>query len=130
MKFALRLQSGVAEVREAGAYRSDIRVSAGDVLGVTVSGGMVRYSRNGEVFYTSGTPVQYPLRVDTTIYEANGTISNAVLMTAAIAGQSAATTPAATSSSPSRATSSGSGSAAGNAVRRAIRRRGGVKSGS
>jgi hypothetical protein len=130
MKFALRLQSGVAEVREAGAYRSDIRVSAGDVLGVTVSGGMVQYSRNGEVFYTSGTPVQYPLRVDTTIYEANGTISNAVLMTAAIAGQSAATTPAATSSSPSRATSSGSGSAAGNAVRRAIRRRGGVKSGS
>ena len=64
IKFALRVQGGVAEVRESGAYRTDVRISAGDVLGVTVSGGAVQYSKNGTVFYTSSAALQYPLAID------------------------------------------------------------------
>ena len=53
INFALRLQSGVAEVRESGAYKSDVRFAAGDTFAIAVAGGVVKYSKNGSVFYTS-----------------------------------------------------------------------------
>lgn len=81
IRFALRLQGGVAEVREAGAYRSDIRFSAGDVLGVWVVGGSVQYSKNGTVFYTSGAEVRYPLVADASLYDMNATLNDAMLAT-------------------------------------------------
>ena len=86
IKFALRLQGGVAEVREAGVYRADVRISAGDVLGVGVTGGTVQYTKNGTVFYASNSEVRYPLVVDAAINDLNATISNAVLMLAASGG--------------------------------------------
>jgi hypothetical protein len=98
IRFALRLQSGVAEVRESGSYRADVPIAAGDVLGVTVSGGVVQYSKNGGVFYTSAAAVQYPLVVDASIYDLNATISNAMLVTAVASGQQVS---AATARSPS-----------------------------
>ena len=88
--FALRLQGGVAEVRELGVYRSDIRVSPGDVLQVAVAGGAVKFSRNGSVFYTSGAAPQYPLVVDTSIFDLNSTISNVMI---GAAGSTAAPPP-------------------------------------
>lgn len=96
IKFALRLQGGVAEVREAGAYRSDIRFNAGDVLGVWVVGGAVQYSKNGTVFYTSGAEVRYPLVADASLYDLNATINDAMLLTA-----SGGTAPPPSSSGPS-----------------------------
>ena len=53
INFALRLQSGVAEVREAGAYKSDVRFAAGDTFAIAISSGVVKYSKNGSGFYTS-----------------------------------------------------------------------------
>ena len=53
--FAIRLQGGVAEVREGGSYRTEIGFGAGDVFRIRVEGGVVRYSKNGSVFYTSAT---------------------------------------------------------------------------
>jgi hypothetical protein len=100
ISFALRLQGGVAEVRESGAYRSDVRFAAGDTLGVWVVGGAVQYSKNGTVFYTSTAPVRYPLMVDVALLDAGSTISDAKIVKAATAGTSAAATagpPAATS---------------------------------
>ena len=104
IKFALRVQGGVAEVRESGAYRTDVRISAGDILGVTVSGGAVQYSKNGTVFYTSSAALQYPLAIDASIYDVNASVNDAMIVTAASGGQSAgASTPAATA--PASATS-------------------------
>jgi hypothetical protein len=102
IKYALRLQGGVAEVRESGAYRTDIRFNAGDVLGVWVMGGAVRYSKNGEVFYTSGAGVQYPLTVDATVYDMSGAINDAKMVTAAAgsAPTAAVGSPAPSASSP------------------------------
>lgn len=104
IQFALRLQGGVAEVRESGAYRSDVRFSAGDVFGVYVVGGTVQYAKNGSVFYTSNTGVRYPLAIDATLYETGGSINDAMIVTAA-AGSSpppaAAPTPAPAPTAPS-----------------------------
>jgi hypothetical protein len=79
MRFALRLQGGVAEVRESGVYRSEIPVSPGDVLRLAIVGGTVQYSRNGSVFYTSGQAPQYPVFADSAILDLNGTISNVMI---------------------------------------------------
>lgn len=128
IKFALRLQGGVAEVREAGVYRADIQISAGDVLGVGVTGGTVQYTKNGTVFYASSSEVRYPLAVDAVIYDLNATISNAVLMVTASRGQVSAAT--ATPAAKPTAVLQGSRSAAAQIGRELARRRNKIKSGS
>jgi hypothetical protein len=79
IKFALRLQSGTAEVRESGLYKSEVSFGAGDVLGVAVAGGAVKYSKNGAVFYISAAAPGYPLLVDTTLFDLNGTLSSVMI---------------------------------------------------
>jgi hypothetical protein len=79
IKFALRLQNGVAEVRESGAYRTEIAFSAGDTLRIAFVGGTVQYSKNGSVFFTSSGRAVYPALVDTTLFDANTTILNVVI---------------------------------------------------
>ena len=82
MQFALRLQSGVAEVRESGGYRSEVRFAAGDIMGIYVMGGSIHYAKNGTVFYSSTAPAGYPLRVDTSLYDANAIINDAMIVRA------------------------------------------------
>ena len=82
MQFALRLQSGVAEVRESGGYRSEVRFAAGDIMGIYVMGGSIHYAKNGTVFYSSTAPAGYPLRVDTSLDDANATINEAMIVRA------------------------------------------------
>ncbi|HZF49818.1 MAG TPA: NPCBM/NEW2 domain-containing protein, partial [Polyangiaceae bacterium] len=50
---------------------------AGDSFRVEVSGGQVRYRRNGQVFYSSATPPTYPLVVDTSLEHAGATVLDA-----------------------------------------------------
>ncbi len=125
IKFALRVQGGVAEVRESGTYRTDVRISAGDVLGVTVSGGAVQYSKNGTVFYTSNAAAQYPLVVDASIYDLNGAINDAMIVTASAASQTAGATAAATpaSTSPAPASTNVSRPSTAQQIGRAAQRR-------
>jgi hypothetical protein len=131
IKFALRLQGGVAEVREAGVYRADVRISAGDVLGVGVTGGTVQYTKNGTVFYASNSEVRYPLVVDAAINDLNATISNAVLMLAASGGPvTASTVTPPTTATPPTAVRQGSRSAIGQIGRAVAKRRDKIKSGS
>ena len=129
IKFALRVQGGVAEVRESGTYRTDVRISAGDVLGVTVSGGKVQYSKNGTVFYTSEAELRYPLAVDAVIYDTNAAVNDAMLVTAGAAGQAAAAATAPTPSAPSATTTAGSWSTAQQIGRAAQQRRDRVRGG-
>ncbi len=102
IQFALRLQGGVAEVRESGAYRADVRFSAGDALGVFVVGGTIQYAKNGTVFYSSAVAPRYPLAVDTSLSDANAIINDAAIVRAASGGAQA---PPAASSGPPPATS-------------------------
>ena len=39
----------------------------------------MQYSKNGAVFYTSAVAPTYPLQVDSSLYDLNATITNAVI---------------------------------------------------
>ena len=100
MQFALRIQNGVAEVRESGAYRSEIRFTSGDVLAIYVVGGGIHYAKNGTIFYSSAKAAAFPLRVDASLYDANATISQAMVVRSTAQGASVASTPAPSASGP------------------------------
>ena len=57
----VRFQGTFAEVREGGTYKADTPFATGDVFRVAVQSGVVRYSKNGTVFYTSQLAPAYPL---------------------------------------------------------------------
>ena len=67
-------------VYENGLYRGSFGTYAtGDKLRVAVVGGVVRYSRNGSVFYTSAKAPLYPLLVDTSLYDKGSTLRDVVI---------------------------------------------------
>jgi hypothetical protein len=96
INFALRLQSGVAEVREAGGYKTETGFSAGDRFQISVSGGVVTYAKNGSVFYTSANQAGYAVRVHAVFFDLNGAVSNVAVSGAA----GGASTPAAAAAAP------------------------------
>ena len=81
INFALRLQGGVVEVRESGAYQTETGFSAGDQFEITSEGGVVRYWKNGGLFYTSVSHVPSALRVHVAMFNASAAIANVTLMT-------------------------------------------------
>jgi Purple acid Phosphatase, N-terminal domain len=81
--FAIKLTSfGVAEVRENNTYQSETTYAGSDVFRVAIVGGVVKYFKNGVVFYTSGSAPAYPLRVDAALINLSGTVNNAVISAA------------------------------------------------
>ena len=72
--FAIRLQAGVAEVRESGVYRTDINFAPDDAFTIAVSNGNVTYAKNGSVFYTSANTATAALRAHVIFFETNGTV--------------------------------------------------------
>lgn len=74
--YAIRMQSGVAEVRESGAYKTETRFAAGDTFTLTVNNGSVSYARNGSVFYTSSISATSALRGHAIFFDPNGSILN------------------------------------------------------
>jgi hypothetical protein len=81
MSFAVRLQSGNAEVWEKGVYKAGTTFVSDDVFRIAVGAGVVDYYKNGTVFYTSTTAPTYPLQASVAINSLGGTISNAVIKT-------------------------------------------------
>jgi hypothetical protein len=79
INFAIRLQSGNAEVRENGVYQADTPFAAGDVFRVAIESGVVKYYKNGTLFYTSRTAPVYPLQADTSLLDLSSTVTNAVI---------------------------------------------------
>jgi hypothetical protein len=77
--FGIRLQGNIAEVRESGTYRKDVTFAAGDVFRISVQAGVVSYSKNGTVFYTSSQASGLPLVFGVAIANVNGSIGDAVL---------------------------------------------------
>jgi len=99
MGYALRLQNGVAEVREGGVWKSEMAFGAGDTLRIAADNGTVTYAKNGGVFYTSGTRAGSALRVNALLFDAGATIGSAVVRSG-----SPASVPSSGSSSNSTST--------------------------
>jgi hypothetical protein len=100
------------------------------VLGVTVSGGKVQYSKNGTVFYESSAEVRYPLAVDAVIYDTNAAVNDAMIVTSGAGGQTAAAAAAPTpAASAPRAATAASRSTAQQIGRAAQQRRAQIRGG-
>jgi len=66
-------------VFESGTLRGNFGTYVtGDKFRVAVEGGVVKYKKNGTVFYTSSVSPSYPLLVDTSLYSTGTTVSNIV----------------------------------------------------
>jgi hypothetical protein len=72
--FAIRLQSGVAEIRESGSYKFETGFAAGDTFTIGVSNGAVTYAKNGTVFYSSANTTGAALRAHVVFFDANGSV--------------------------------------------------------
>lgn len=80
VKFAIVLQpGGIAEVREKGQYRAETPFSSGDTFRISVSGGVVRYTKNGAPIYESALPPGGTMRVRASLYSTSATITDAVV---------------------------------------------------
>jgi hypothetical protein len=80
--FAIKLTAtGVAEVRENGAYAGETRYQTGDLFRIAIEGEQVKYYKNGELFYTSLNAPAYPLVVKASLINLNSRINNVVIST-------------------------------------------------
>jgi GH18 family chitinase len=78
--FALYLAAGVIKVYEGGTYRGTFGgFVTGDKLQVCVESGLVKYKRNGNVFYASAVKPVFPLLVDTALYSKGATLTSAAV---------------------------------------------------
>jgi hypothetical protein len=94
IQFAVRLQGGVAEVRESGGYKTEISFGAGDRFRIAVEGGTVQYAKNGSVFYTSTRTAGFDVRVHAVFFDMNAAVSDVTLGGGGgAASNSAAVTP-------------------------------------
>ena len=75
INYAIRLQNGVAEVREGNAYRTEIGFAATDTLAIVVENNVVKYLKNGTVFYTSATQAAAGLRLHAVLFNTNGAVN-------------------------------------------------------
>lgn len=67
-------------IREGLTYRGTFGgVAVGDVLRVSVSGGVVTYYRNGALLYTSAGSPTFPLRADSALLTTGASIGGAVI---------------------------------------------------
>jgi hypothetical protein len=79
IKFGIRLQAGIAEVREKGVYKTDTTFLPGDVFRIQVKANkVVTYHKNGTLFYTSTLAASFPLRVDTSLNSLGATLDKVV----------------------------------------------------
>lgn len=111
IEFAFRLQGSTTEVREGGVYKSETSFNTGDVLRIAIQGGVVKYSKNGAVFFTS-SGATYPLFVDASLYDMNATVNNVMIASGATNSGTASTMAA---SSTTTTGGSGQSRTAGNA---------------
>jgi YD repeat-containing protein len=81
--FCLYLNAdGMVYINEGATGRGNFGSYApGDRFRVAVEGGVVKYKRNGAVFYTSTIAPTYPLLVDTSFYTNGATLTNVVIGT-------------------------------------------------
>jgi hypothetical protein len=115
--FGVRFQGNFAEVREGGVYRADTPFAPGDVFRIAVQSGVVRYSKNGTVFYSSAATPGYPLVLAAALANRGATVGGAVITGAASSTSTSSSSTSSTPSAPSApSVSSGTGSTAPSAI--------------
>ncbi len=78
--FALQLwPGGGIDVRENGVYRAETTYASGDLFRIAVESSVVKYYKNGTLFYTSAKAPVYPLRVDSSLLTSGATLKNVCL---------------------------------------------------
>ena len=80
IRFAWRLGSGSADVRESNKRRATTTFVTGDRFRVSVEAGIVKYYKNGVRVYTSSQRPAYPLSVDAVLYSLGASVVNAVVL--------------------------------------------------
>jgi hypothetical protein len=103
LNYAIRLQNGVAEVRENNTYRAEIGFVAGDTFAVVVDNNVVKYTKNGTVFYTSATQATSALRFHAVLFNMNAALSG-IGLGASTATTSTTTTTTTTTTTPTTTT--------------------------
>ncbi|MFN5831465.1 MAG: hypothetical protein ACK46R_12005, partial [Bacteroidota bacterium] len=81
IQYAIYLRNDAQfEVYESGSGRGVFgSYAANDVFRVAVDAGVVKYFRNGNLFYISNVAPTLPLLVDVSINSLNGTVTNAIV---------------------------------------------------
>lgn len=79
IRYALEISGGYVSIRENGVYKSDTQYSIGNIFRIAVENGVVKYYKNGTVFYTSSLAPVYPLVADTAFLYLNDSASNAFI---------------------------------------------------
>ena len=72
--------SGFLVFEGGSAKTGSAAYSPGDKFSVGVEAGVVKYRRNGVLFYTSATAPTYPLVVDTSLYTIGSTVTDARIL--------------------------------------------------
>jgi len=74
------VNNGTLQVYESGTLKGTFGTYAtGDLLKVAVESNVVKYYQNGILLYTSAVVPTLPLLVDVSIYDLNGTVTNALV---------------------------------------------------
>jgi hypothetical protein len=81
IQYAVYLRGdGQFEIYESGASRGTFGAyAANDLFRVAVDAGVVKYYRNGNLFYISTVAPTLPLLVDVSINSVNGTVTNVIV---------------------------------------------------
>ena len=102
INYAIRLQNGVAEVRENNTYRTEVGFAAGDTFAVVLDNNVVKYLKNGAVFYTSQAQATSALRFHAVLFNTNAALTGIGL--GGTTATTSATSPTPTAPAPTAPT--------------------------
>jgi hypothetical protein len=92
--FALRVNGRTADVHEGDVSKASVEISGGDLLRISLTAGLVTYSRNGAVFYASQRSPIVPLYVRAVLLDREAEVSHVYFSRAATSGGAAGSTAA------------------------------------
>ena len=97
IQYAIYLVNNIVQIRESAAARGSFGTYVtNDIFKIGVQAGVVKYYKNGVVFYTSAIAPTLPLIVDVSISSIGGTVKNAIVSNLNSGGFSAIATNAGT----------------------------------
>ena len=78
LRYAIYFSAGTLNVFENGVNRNiaGVTFAVNDIAKIAVVGNVVKYYKNGTVFYTSTIVPTYPLYADVSLYSTNATLKN------------------------------------------------------
>ena len=91
LQFALAFQDTYVTVYESGRYRADTPFVTGDVFRIQIDNGVVKYKKNGTLFYRSTVAPTYPLRANAALLNSTARVNNAVIKATTLTASAAST---------------------------------------